>query len=537
MSARLVGWIHGSGRFDRSIASVVRLGATPDNEVSIPVDGVSRQHATITEEGDGYWIEDARSKNGTWINGERATTRQKLNHLDVITLGRFAEFVFLTRGAEAATVIPVSVRVRLEWLNGPAAGTFVDVAQGETILGRADSCGIVVDNGAISRAHVRITHSGDRVAIEDLGSANGTAVDGRPLSASRTLESGAEVELGGERRFRIHIEGGAAAAPQSASGPAAGPTQDMEWMTRLVWSESDLEAVRAGLLAGRSSDAKRDPSGSRPTPPAAAASTGTPVPPPAKVETPSAPPAVPAPKTALVPPPAPAVSPIAGQPGSVSGATKLGLPALGAPPVPSAPVQAGTVIDEPEFRGAPPVGPGAAQATRLDIDAPTPALPGELARQRPVVPRRPAVQRPDLPPASVLGYRDVAPGAPRSTNSGAGQPRTDVPASTPGLPLEPIRGVRLSGTAGTFELAVGTVATIGRSEQATVRIDSRDVSRVHAVLTIGEQGVALEDKGSVNGTLLNGAPLLGTRPLGDGDHIAIADFEFHVEFLRTDTKP
>jgi pSer/pThr/pTyr-binding forkhead associated (FHA) protein len=112
-----------------------------------------------------------------------------------------------------------------------------------------------------------------------------------------------------------------------------------------------------------------------------------------------------------------------------------------------------------------------------------------------------------------------------------------MPASTPGQALEPIRGVRLSGTVGTFELPLGTVATIGRSEQATVRIDSRDVSRVHAVLTVGEQGVALEDKGSVNGTLLNGAPLLGTRPLGDGDHIAIADFEFHVEFLRTDAKP
>jgi pSer/pThr/pTyr-binding forkhead associated (FHA) protein len=96
--------------------------------------------------------------------------------------------------------------------------------------------------------------------------------------------------------------------------------------------------------------------------------------------------------------------------------------------------------------------------------------------------------------------------------------------------------VRLSGNIGTFDLPLG-IATIGRSDQATVRIDSRDVSRVHAILTVGEQSVTLEDRGSVNGTILNGTPMLGTHPLSDGDHVAIADFEFFVGFQRTETKP
>jgi hypothetical protein len=197
---------------------------------------------------------------------------------------------------------------------------------------------------------------------------------------------------------------------------------------------------------------------------------------------------------------------------------------------------AGTVIDGPNLAGAPSAGPGSEPATRLDLGAPAPGLPADLAKPRPPIARRADVQRPDLPPASVLGYRDVAPGAPRSGVS-AGPPRTGSGVSPPDETMEPIRAVRLTGGVGTFELPVGTVASIGRSEQATIRIDSRDVSRIHAVLTIGEHDVVLEDKGSVNGTLLNGAPLLGTRSIGDGDHIAIADFEFLVEFLRTEAKP
>jgi pSer/pThr/pTyr-binding forkhead associated (FHA) protein len=529
MSARVVGYIRGSGRFDRAIASVARLGATSENEVAIPIDGVSRQHAKITEEADGFWIEDVNSKNGTWVNGERTTKRQKLNHLDVITLGRFAEMVFLIREAEPATV-RAALRARIEWLNGPSAGTFVDISQGETILGRADSCGIIVDDGAISRAHVRLTHTGDRLTIEDLGSANGTAVNNRPLTAASTLDSGAEVELGGERRFRVHLEGGLAGASPAASGPASAPAQDMEWMTRLVWSESDLEAVRAGLVAaGVSPSGKRDKTKTRITP----ASDAQPQPAAASAAPPAAAPAPDVPKTSLSPPPVPAVAPVAAQSPGTGAQTLLGRPALGAPPVPSPGAQAvaGTVIDEPELRRPPAIGQGEAQVTSLDIGGPTGGLPGDLGR--PSAPQRP-VQRLDLPPATVLGYRDVAPGAPKS---GISAPRTDVPASMPDVTHDPIRGVRLTGTVGTFELPVGTVGSIGRSEQATVRIDSRDVSRVHAVLTVTEQGVVLEDKGSVNGTLLNGAPLLGTHPLGDGDHIAIADFEFYVEFLRTEAKP
>lgn len=509
MSARVVGWISGSGRLERPIVPVTRLGATPDNDIAIPVEGVSRQHARIVEEADGYWIEDAKSRNGTWVNGERAM-RAKLRHLDVITLGRFAEFVFLTHGAEAPVATSPTLHVQIEWLNGPSAGTTVEIPPGETIIGRADSCGLVVDNSAISRAHARLTHTGDGLTIEDLGTVNGTAVNGRPIVAAVGLESGAEVELGGERRFRVTLDGQRRDA--AASAPAGTPhaAQDMEWMTRLVWSESDLEAVRAGLVEAGQSKSKRPASV---TPPAQASPPppDVPAPPPPKAERPAAP-------TGAAP-------------------TELGRPALGSPPVPSGP--GATVILESEPVTPPFSGQAAAGETGLDrtqIGQMPPALPDDLKRPRPPSPGAPG-DRPDLPPATVLGYRDVGPGAMRPAAVSSAPPSSiDVqPAGRADERLS-IRGVRLTGSIGTFNLPLG-VATIGRSEQATVRIDSRDVSRVHAVLTVSEHGVTLEDRGSVNGTILNGSSMSGTHPLSDGDHVAIADFEFLVEFQRTETMP
>ena len=138
------------------------------------------------------------------MNGER-TTRSKLQHLDVITFGRFADLVFVARAGEAAPEAP-ALRVRITWLNGPAAGQQVEVARGESILGRADSCNIIIDDASVSRAHARLTHSGGSVSIEDLGSANGIAVNEQQLSAAVALEPDDVVEIG-DRRFKVLIDG------------------------------------------------------------------------------------------------------------------------------------------------------------------------------------------------------------------------------------------------------------------------------------------------------------------------------------------
>jgi serine/threonine-protein kinase len=66
----------------------------------------------------------------------------------------------------------------------------------DTILGRASSCNIIVKASEVSKRHCRIRLEPDQVVIEDLGSANGTYVNGREVRIARLLD-GDEVELGG----------------------------------------------------------------------------------------------------------------------------------------------------------------------------------------------------------------------------------------------------------------------------------------------------------------------------------------------------
>ncbi len=81
---------------------------------------------------------------------------------------------------------------------------------------------------------------------------------------------------------------------------------------------------------------------------------------------------------------------------------------------------------------------------------------------------------------------------------------------------------------------------IGRSPDATVRIDSREVSRRHALILIRGATATLEDLGSKNGTSLRGRRLEQPATLRDADEIQIgvnvARFRFRAVDDRTRTE-
>ena len=82
---------------------------------------------------------------------------------------------------------------------GPAAGAVIPFT-GELRLGRAETGGELGDDPALSRHHavLRQDPSGT-TAIEDLGSANGTYVNGKKVRGIRHLETGDIVEVGDSR--------------------------------------------------------------------------------------------------------------------------------------------------------------------------------------------------------------------------------------------------------------------------------------------------------------------------------------------------
>ena len=75
---------------------------------------------------------------------------------------------------------------------------------GECLLGRRLDCHICIPDQRISRRHARIRKEGDGYALEDLGSCNGTFVNGRRIQGTSKLRHGDELEIGASR-FRIDL--------------------------------------------------------------------------------------------------------------------------------------------------------------------------------------------------------------------------------------------------------------------------------------------------------------------------------------------
>lgn len=66
-----------------------------------------------------------------------------------------------------------------------------------TVIGRARGCGLVLDDPRVSRRHAALVVRRGELWIEDLGSTNGTSVDGEAVRV-RPLAPGEEVRFGGE---------------------------------------------------------------------------------------------------------------------------------------------------------------------------------------------------------------------------------------------------------------------------------------------------------------------------------------------------
>ena len=67
---------------------------------------------------------------------------------------------------------------------------------GEVVLGRAPGCAICVEDEFASNLHAKIYQQGGRYYVEDLGSTNGTYVNGRRINYPTELRRGDLVKIG-----------------------------------------------------------------------------------------------------------------------------------------------------------------------------------------------------------------------------------------------------------------------------------------------------------------------------------------------------
>ncbi len=74
------------------LSAINYIGRSPDNQIRLATDGVSRRHALVAAEKTGFLIKDLGSQNGTFVN-DNQVTECRLNYGDVIKLGE-AQLLF-----------------------------------------------------------------------------------------------------------------------------------------------------------------------------------------------------------------------------------------------------------------------------------------------------------------------------------------------------------------------------------------------------------------------------------------------------------
>lgn len=81
----------------------------------------------------------------------------------------------------------------------------IDVSSQPVIVGRSDTCDVQIDDESVSEKHIRLFVIEDRLLIEDMGSSNGTILNGESLTVPMRVPDGAVICLG-ELELQVEVE-------------------------------------------------------------------------------------------------------------------------------------------------------------------------------------------------------------------------------------------------------------------------------------------------------------------------------------------
>ncbi len=88
------------------------------------------------------------------------------------------------------------MRAKLTVLRGSNKGKSILVAKPQYIMGRGESCNLRLNHELISRKHCAFVIHSDRITLRDLGSRNGTMLNGVRLSSETEIKTGDKIEFG-----------------------------------------------------------------------------------------------------------------------------------------------------------------------------------------------------------------------------------------------------------------------------------------------------------------------------------------------------
>jgi ABC-type multidrug transport system ATPase subunit len=185
---------------DAAKQSKISIGRSASNTVVIQNSVVSGSHAEISLIDKQLYIKDLGSTNGTFVDhvkipqGQLVLVGQKSISLSgVVTIQVRPSEKASTASSSQASVPNLSAQIQQ-----------VLQQKGSVIIGRADSADVKIENSQVSRQHAKISSSEGRYFVEDLGSMNGTYVNGQRISSRTTISASDDIIIG---RIRFSLTG------------------------------------------------------------------------------------------------------------------------------------------------------------------------------------------------------------------------------------------------------------------------------------------------------------------------------------------
>jgi pSer/pThr/pTyr-binding forkhead associated (FHA) protein len=204
------------GTRDVDLGDKLVIGRVEGADLVLDDKGISRRHCEFERRGDAFIVRDLGSSNGTLVNGEKVTERI-LASGDKVRVGG----VTVTFSANESDCV-------LRFLSGEHQGRDVPLKGARTTLGRRPDNTVAFADVKVSGVHVEVARDGDGFVLRDLGSTNGTFLDGSKVTTEVALSHGDRVRMGASefqfidlRRGEVPVAAGAASSGTSAPARAA----------------------------------------------------------------------------------------------------------------------------------------------------------------------------------------------------------------------------------------------------------------------------------------------------------------------------
>jgi pSer/pThr/pTyr-binding forkhead associated (FHA) protein len=230
---------------------VMVLGRDPTCDVHLDHKTVSRKHIALETRGAAIWVRDLGGRNGTKINNVVVSEPTLLNGGDRIEVGHY--IVRMEGVDEARANTPI---LTLTGPHGPHRFAMID---SELVIGRAPSCDITIDDKNVSRRHLKVTLQGDSFVAEDLGSQNGTLINGKRVNGPTPFRSADKIGLSG---FTLEFGFEQPAAPTNGEKPTGRTMMlDRSQLAKAAYIGGDADALQdaANLAIGPRSDVQQSP--------------------------------------------------------------------------------------------------------------------------------------------------------------------------------------------------------------------------------------------------------------------------------------